>query len=56
MSTPGSRPRALVTGANRGIGLALCGLLAKRGYDVLAADRLREAIADAAVDLAVRRG
>jgi NAD(P)-dependent dehydrogenase (short-subunit alcohol dehydrogenase family) len=32
-------PTALVTGSNRGIGLELCRVLAKRGYDVIAACR-----------------
>jgi NAD(P)-dependent dehydrogenase (short-subunit alcohol dehydrogenase family) len=31
--------RALVTGASRGLGLALCDILSQRGYDVLAACR-----------------
>jgi NAD(P)-dependent dehydrogenase (short-subunit alcohol dehydrogenase family) len=39
MSTPGPRLRALVTGGNRGIGLALCGVLAERGYTVVATCR-----------------
>jgi NAD(P)-dependent dehydrogenase (short-subunit alcohol dehydrogenase family) len=34
-----SRPKALVTGANRGIGLALCKRLAARGRDVIAVCR-----------------
>jgi NAD(P)-dependent dehydrogenase (short-subunit alcohol dehydrogenase family) len=72
--------RALVTGSNRGIGLALCAALAERGDEVLAAcrrsspelealsvtvvdgvdvadasasERLREAIADAPLDLVI---
>src|SRR5882762_695030 len=32
-------PAALVTGANRGFGLALCSALVERGYDVVAACR-----------------
>jgi NAD(P)-dependent dehydrogenase (short-subunit alcohol dehydrogenase family) len=47
MSSPGSPSRALVTGSNRGIGLALCGLLAERGYEVLAACRRSSAELDA---------
>jgi NAD(P)-dependent dehydrogenase (short-subunit alcohol dehydrogenase family) len=36
---PFSMPFSIVTGANRGIGLALAGLLKRKGYDVLAACR-----------------
>jgi NAD(P)-dependent dehydrogenase (short-subunit alcohol dehydrogenase family) len=36
-----SLPKALVTGANRGFGLALCRALVERGYDVTGACRTR---------------
>jgi NAD(P)-dependent dehydrogenase (short-subunit alcohol dehydrogenase family) len=36
---PSAMPFSVVTGANRGIGLALAGLLKQRGYDVLGACR-----------------
>src|SRR3982750_2978354 len=38
---------ALVTGANRGIGLALCGRLKERGRDVIAACRKSSPALDA---------
>lgn len=45
-----ARPVALVTGASRGIGQALCILLAERGWDVVAGYRRDEAGARATVD------
>jgi NAD(P)-dependent dehydrogenase (short-subunit alcohol dehydrogenase family) len=45
-----ARPVALVTGARRGIGLAIAQALASAGYDVGLTDRLRDDAAEAALD------
>ncbi len=42
---------AVVTGANRGLGLVIAGVLAKRGYGLVIGGRDREALAAAAGDL-----
>ena len=44
-------PVALVTGASRGLGLVIAGVLAKRGYGVVIGGRDREALAAAAGEL-----
>ena len=44
-------PIALVTGASRGLGLVIAGVLARRGYGVVIGGRDREALAAAAGEL-----
>lgn len=55
MSTPATPQRvALVTGANRGIGLAIAAGLAERGFHVVLGGRSEEAVRTAAAELAAR--
>ena len=51
MTTTTTRPGALVTGAGRGLGRAIAGLLADRGYLVMVTDLSGEAATAAAAEL-----
>lgn len=50
------RPRAVVVGASSGVGRALAGELAARGYDLVVSARDRDDLDAVAADLALRHG
>ncbi len=54
MDVTSSRPTALITGASRGLGLALARALAERGWGLVIDAREPTALAAAAAELAVR--